>query len=241
MSRGLKTLLTVFVCLGVLATAVFLPMLIMNKSSGFNTKSYPGADLTVSSQGIEKAEFFAKTLKYPDAFKTEYKDEQADIKASVDRLTEFAVSSGVPDFLLNEMSRLQNSANVSNMDYISKEGDRLSLTHIYLEWTGDWSNWLEAYLDRDTMKILYIYVSGRCLVNNDDYAAAYPNCPPPERLGEVYGSYMGYSMDSVTALSDSRENAVEAEYSDGVNTARYKINCIYYGGNMYDIKIAPLS
>ena len=70
MSRGLKTLLTVFVCLGVLATAVFLPMLIMNKSSGFNTKSYPGADLTVSSQGIEKAEFFAKTLKYPDAFKT---------------------------------------------------------------------------------------------------------------------------------------------------------------------------
>ena len=242
MKKPLKIIISVVLCIGVVVLAALLPAAILHKHDGSAlVTQYPGEDLTVSSQGIKRAEFLAKTMHYPGAYKVEHQEAANHRQAALDARFVFAESSQVPDFLLTDMSVLSSSANAEDLTYISDSGDKLPLTHIYLEWKGDWSNWLEAYIDRDSGKVLYIYISGRCLVGNEKYAQMYPSCPSPEVIGEAYASSLGYTLGQHSVSQDPNENAIQAELSDGVNSVSYKINCIYYAGTMYDIKIAPLS
>ncbi|NCC68035.1 MAG: hypothetical protein EOM14_07565 [Clostridia bacterium] len=195
-----------------------------------------------SPVGIMRAEYMARALSTSEKFLYEDMAEASEERraSAMNILFDFITSIGVPEFLYDEISQLYDSAVVETLSINTKNGAELPVVHIYLEWQANWSNWLEAYIDEDTEQILYLYVSGSCISDEICTDGKDSQMPQLDKLASFFGEYSGYSQLSTEYTENPNENALTALYSDGSAEANYKINCIYYEGTMYDIKIEPL-
>ncbi|MEG1315800.1 MAG: hypothetical protein RSC86_00330 [Oscillospiraceae bacterium] len=241
MKSFIKPLLMLTLSIGIIIIAAVLPNALFGNSSGF-ANSYPAATDEQSPVGVMRGEYLARALGTNQSFEhnngaeATAKERQAAVKA----VLELMWAVGAPQYMLDEMNGLYDNASISTISIDTKNGARLPLIHLYLEWKGDWSNWIEVYVDVDSGKVLYFYTSGKCLANGEKYAVQYPNMPGPDEILEAYAKYCGYSAEQQTVSSNPNENALIVAYADANGRADYKINCIYYAGNMYDIKISPM-
>lgn len=49
------------------------------------------------------------------------------------------------------------------------DGSQLRLAEYYMEWYGDWKNWIKIVIDVDTLDLYQVYVSSSCLSNFERY------------------------------------------------------------------------
>jgi hypothetical protein len=102
-------------------------------------------------------------------------------------------------------------------------GGRLTLYHCWEEWTGDWSNWLEIFIDTDTREVYYFYISSSCVRNFDRYTDAVSRGFNAESAAKLWGDVVGIGTPAVGWSGDPDEPA-DAVYG----TARYRIYAKYY-------------
>lgn len=102
-------------------------------------------------------------------------------------------------------------------------GERLTMYHVWEEWTGDWSNWLEIFIDMDTKEVYYFYISSICEQNFDRYQDAISSGFDAPSAAKLWGDVVGIGSPSVSWSGDPDEPA-EAVYG----TARYRIQAKYY-------------
>lgn len=112
---------------------------------------------------------------------------------------------------------------------ITAGGDTIHVYHYYLEWTGDWSNWMEAFIDADNGDLYYLYVSSQRRANVDYSGIRMDNVSNAKRLG----SLMDFEMVSFT---DDGANEATAVYLTERSAAKYTLSCIYHVNNLLDIK-----
>ncbi len=238
MKRLLSALAVILITAAVLLLAVWLPRLFYN--DGQALIEHPAPD-TKSPVGIEKSEYLGRALSSSEEFVYESvgKVDSEQRYEILEGIFSMASDGTAPGFLLEEMESLVDTAVVERLTISTVGGAKLSLIHCYHEWKKDWSNWLDAYIDEETGKILYIYLSGKCLNNGPEYAAKYPEIISLDDLRDEYTSYMGYTMADSVYSQNPNQNALTAIYTDGSFSVKYLINRIYYAGTMYDIKIAP--
>jgi len=112
---------------------------------------------------------------------------------------------------------------------ITYGGDTIRVCHYYREWSGDWGNWLEAYVDVESGDLYYLYVSSQRKANVDYSGIRMDNRINAERLAKV----MDYELVSFT---DTNTNTATSVYLTESSAAKYNMSCIYHVNNLLDIK-----
>ena len=107
--------------------------------------------------------------------------------------------------------------------------ETIRVCHYYREWSGDWGNWMEAYLDADHGDLYYLYVSSQRRENVDYSNVRMNNRANAERLTEV----AGYELVS---FAETNANTATAVYLTERSAAKYTMSCIYHVNNLLDIK-----
>lgn len=238
MNKPLKTLLSIIFTAFIIILAAWLPKALFGEAAD-NTNE-PKAMDKESPVGIMRTEYLARALMTSEKFLYEdyaEVDTEQRIKA-MKTLYDFLLKTEAPDFLYTEMEQFTDSAVVESLSINTKGGAKLPVIHIYYEWQVNWSNWFEVYLDGESGKILYLYASGSCI--NSVLTEKQPQVPSLNLIAAVFAEHTGYTQLNSYASDNPNENAVTILYSDGTEEEEYKINCIYYPGTMYDLKIAPL-
>ncbi|MEG1461222.1 MAG: hypothetical protein RSC51_07600, partial [Oscillospiraceae bacterium] len=241
MKKHLTTLLMLALSLVVIIAAALIPNAIFGNSQ--SSQGVPPDAMDANSPvGVMRGEFLARALGSEQSFQHSASAEanEGERTLAVKAIYELLSAIGAPQYMLEEMDGLYRNASIISDTIHTKSGAKLPLIHLYLEWNDDWSNWIEVYVDAESGKVLYFYASGRCVTGSEKYTSLYPQMPTSEQISEAYGKYCGYVAQKKTLLPNPNENALIASYSDEFGSADYKINCIYYAGNMYDIKISPL-
>ncbi|MGI5986205.1 MAG: hypothetical protein GXY01_06030 [Clostridiales bacterium] len=239
MNKLLRILLPILLTASIILLAAWLPKEIFKDT--YDELDGPKAMDKESPVGIMRSKYLARALCTSERFL--YEDEEAvnpEQRAEIlQTLFDFFSKIGVPEFFYAELETLNDSAVIGSMSINTKGGAKLPVIHIYLEWEVFWSNWLEAYIDADTGKILYLYISGSC-IDNTIIQNKSGQKPTLDVVTAVFGEHTGYIAQGVEYSTNPNENAVIVRYSDGTAEAEYKINNVYYEGTMYDLKIMPL-
>lgn len=239
MKRFLPSVGIVLITAVVLLLCSTLPKLLLNEKHP--QIEHPALD-SESPQGIEKCEYLGRALSSSEKFiyNIEGKVDNEKRREIIEGLLNLSKDGTAPEFLTNEMGGIVDSVIIENLTISTVGGAELSLIHCYYEWTHDWSNWIEVYIDAETGKLLYIYMSGQCLGDGAGFAESYPEIISLEGLRDVYAEYMGFTATDSVYSQNPNENAITVTYTDGTSSVNYHINRIYYPGTMYDIKIAPM-
>ena len=112
---------------------------------------------------------------------------------------------------------------------ITYGGETIRVCHYFREWSGDWGNWMEAYVDADSGDPYYLYVSSQRKANAD-----YSDIRMDNRSNaELLASAAGFELISFT---ETGANAASAVYLTGNSAAKYTMSCIYHVNNLLDIK-----
>lgn len=69
--------------------------------------------------------------------------------------------------LVDDIDILNNGVNLFTVT--DDDGSQLRLAEYYMEWYGDWKNWIKIVIDVDTLDLYQVYVSSSCLSNFDLY------------------------------------------------------------------------
>lgn len=102
-------------------------------------------------------------------------------------------------------------------------GGRLTLYHCWEEWTGDWSNWLEMFIDTDTREVYYFYISSSCVQNFERYTDAVSRGFNAESAAKLWGDVVGIGTPAVS-WSGNPDEPADAVYG----TVRYRVYAKYY-------------
>jgi len=110
----------------------------------------------------------------------------------------------------------------SGEEYLNVD-DRLSIYHSWSEWTGDWSNWLDVFIDMETKEVLYFYLSSQCQRNFERYREIVPTDYNTEAAAERWGNAIGLQLTDCS-WSGNPEEYADALYGD----MRYRVSMKYY-------------
>ena len=238
MNKSIKTLISIILTAIVIILAAWLPKAIFGGAQ--DDPDAPRATDKESPVGIMRAEYLSRALMTSERFLYEdYAELDSEQRAvAMQTLFDFMAKLEVPAFLNTEMEQIKDSATVESLSINTKGGAELPVIRIFLDWQHNWKNWLDVYIDAESGKILYLYASGSCLNNViTDKTSIVPSL---ELIAAVFEKHTGYTKVSSEYTDNPNENAINVHYSDGTADEEYKINCIYYPGTMYDLKIAPL-
>jgi hypothetical protein len=114
----------------------------------------------------------------------------------------------------------------------------LDVFHYWREWTGDWGNWLEIYIDLETREVYYFYASSGCKQNFESYADVLSPDFDAAAAAVLWGKAAGLGEPTVSRLTDEGDGQVLARYGD----MRYIISVVYYydagyPSILYDLKV----
>jgi hypothetical protein len=149
-----------------------------------------------------------------------------ELSAVIDKGNDRALETGAK--LASDIaSRLTLDVGVSQSSVRGEElltvGGNLHLYHCWNQWTGDWSNWLEVYINTDTREVYYFYISSSCKKNFDRYTDAISPGFNAEPAASLWGDTIGLGTPAVVWSGDP-EDPAEAVYGD----KGYSISAQYY-------------
>jgi hypothetical protein len=110
--------------------------------------------------------------------------------------------------------------------------------HYYIQWRGDWRNWLDLYMDADTQEIYYLYVSSGCENRQEDYAKLPAEQVLPETLARTILEEWGMTVAEIQEGADAQ--TVSALCRDETGSSTYQVNCSYYPGSLLDCRVQLL-
>lgn len=119
---------------------------------------------------------------------------------------------------------------------LSDGENSMRLCRMWVQDQGDWTNWLDVYIDAETGFVFYLYVSSICLSNSMDYSDSLDpgfNC---KTVADVIAAETGYGLEMLSWSGRAEDTATAYTYSDG-EAIIWSINCSYYPSSMLDLKI----
>ena len=106
----------------------------------------------------------------------------------------------------------------------------------WVEWQGDWRNWLDVCFDADSGELYYLYLSSECLSSYSDYIGAVPAQFGAAYVAEILADEMDYELLYLD-VPDDDANSIIASYLCGGSALRLRISCIYHESVLMDVKV----
>ena len=120
---------------------------------------------------------------------------------------------------------------------VSYEGESIELCRMWLQDQGDWTNWVDVYIDAETGFVYYLYISGICIYNNAEYLKAFEVSPDCKNIASYIAEKYGYNLEIVN-WSGKSEDSAKVFMRLGGEALVWNINCSYHPGSLVDIKIS---
>lgn len=120
---------------------------------------------------------------------------------------------------------------------VSYEGESIELCRMWLQDQGDWTNWVDIYIDAETGFVYYLYISGICVYNNTEYLDAFDVNPDCRNIASYIAEKYGYNLEIVN-WSGKSEDSAKVFMRLGGEALVWNINCSYHPGSLMDIKIS---
>ena len=108
--------------------------------------------------------------------------------------------------------------------------------HYYIQWRGDWRNWLDLYIDADTEEIYYLYASSGCEDNQEMYSQ-FPEVTT-ESVARTILEDCGMTVAEILEGEDAQ--TVSALCRDETGSSTYRVSCSYYPGSLLDCRVQLL-
>ena len=119
---------------------------------------------------------------------------------------------------------LQDYRQTSSGENWLETQEGLRLYHCWREWTGDWSNWLELYIDMDTLEVYSFYLSTLCLRSFESYQGMLPDSFDNTDAAALWGDALGLGLPVDTKWSGNAEEAALVQF-EGIS---YRVSSKYY-------------
>lgn len=117
------------------------------------------------------------------------------------------------------------------------DGDNsLRLCRMWVQDQGDWTNWLDVYIDVDTGFVYYLYISSICLYNPDRYYSSFDSSFNTKNVADIIAKETGFNL-KVLNWSGQNEDTGTAYTAFNGESLIWSINCSVYPSSMVDIKI----
>ncbi|MBE7017334.1 MAG: hypothetical protein E7420_04170 [Ruminococcaceae bacterium] len=120
---------------------------------------------------------------------------------------------------------------------VTYENETIELCRMWLQDQGDWTNWVDVYIDAETGFIYYMYVSGICVYNNSQYLNALETAPDCKSIASIVAAESGYNLELVN-WSGKSEDTAKVFTRIGGESLVWNINCSYHPGSIIDIQIS---
>lgn len=153
-----------------------------------------------------------------------------DIKAELERRFQIAYQA----FLVDLSPALDIESQDSEFYFITNaEGETMRVWRYYCEWSGDWRNWVEIYIDADTLEVYYFYFSsgreseaGESVDSKalDIYTAA-----------EIWREL--YEFDQIENMKERSSESLIASFKAPNQSAEYLFELRYYPESLFDFRV----
>ncbi len=120
---------------------------------------------------------------------------------------------------------------------VSFEGKSIDLCRMWLQDQGDWTNWVDVYMDANTGFIYHLYVSSICVYNNDKYTNALEVHPDCKTIASRIADEYGYNLEIVN-WSGKSEDSAKIFTRLGGDALVWNVSCSYHPASLIDIKIS---
>lgn len=140
------------------------------------------------------------------------------------------------DMVMDEAKGIVSSEGNEFFELTDHEGKTMRIWHSWSEWSGEWKNWFDVYIDIDSLDIYYLYLSSECLVKPRSYVPEpFPYSDAMNAAGH-WQSVCGYELIGVSWSGEPTETAASIYLFDN-DAIHYGINCIYHPGILFDLRI----
>ena len=157
--------------------------------------------------------------------------EKKDIDKCTQRMSE------IVDMCVIDLQR--GSANSAGSEYISVTNDEektIRICRMWMEFQGDWNNWIDVCFDMDTGEVYYLYVSSKCISNAENYIDALPDGFNTQTAAEQIAHERGSELVKVVWSGKTGDTAT-AVYLDGGSAVCMELTCTYYQASLLDVKL----
>lgn len=223
MTEKLRTIIAASLTAAILVAAALVPLAFRDRAE------------TVEKTGLdagERAALFAEYWSGNGDVKSERIEKPS--KSSVEAC-EKLMDDFVEKYTLDEELSGSDTRG-SEYTLISGENGDMRICRMWMQYKGDWQNWMDMCFDMDTGSVYYFYMSSECLFNGNRYlgkveggldaAAVADKIAEELRLDLEYLDWSGKSEDAATAV-----------YITNGRALRLSINCIYYESTLIDVKV----
>ena len=120
---------------------------------------------------------------------------------------------------------------------VRSNSGQVNVCRKWVEWQGDWRNWLDVCFDADSGELYYFYLSSECLSDFSAYRGLLPAQFGPAYVAEVLGDELGYELLYLD-VPEGDPNSIIASYACGGSALRLNISCMYHESMLLDVKIS---
>ena len=120
---------------------------------------------------------------------------------------------------------------------LSDMENSMRMCHMWVQDQGDWTNWMDIYMDVDTGFVYYLYVSSICLNNAVLYYDAVGPDMGAKLVADRISAETGFGLEILSWSGKAEDTATAYTYSNGESLI-WNINCSYYPSSMLDLKIS---
>ena len=221
LSEKIKTYVYIGTALFVFLIACFLPLAFSGGSDANEERDSENAALFVKFTNNEK---YVRT-------KVNKKISNNKVKACEEIFDEI-----ISEYIIDSTPRKTVNEGTEFIT-VSFEGKSIDLCRMWLQDQGDWTNWVDVYMDANTGFIYYLYVSGICVYNNDKYINALEETPDCKSIASRVAEKYGYNLEIVN-WSGKNEDSAKAFTRLGGDALIWNISCSYHPASLIDIKIS---
>ena len=182
----------------------------------------------------ERAAVFSAYWDEPDGSRVSMKNE-GKLEPEVQKACEERMSVIMDSCRIDQQTGAAKKEGSEYFTLVSKAGD-VNICRKWVEWQGDWRNWMDVCFDADSGELYYLYVSAECLSNYKSYTGALPAEFGAAYIAECLGKEMGYELLYLDVPEDN-PNSMIASYHCGSSALRLRINCNYHESVLLDVLI----
>lgn len=180
----------------------------------------------------ERAVMFAKYISKDNSvrYKTDDKPEKSEIKycsAVLDKIVE--------EYRIDNVSG-KTITEGSDFLVLSDGENSMRVCRMWVQDQGDWTNWIDVYIDADTGFIYSLYISSICMYNGNDYYSAIEGDFNAKTVADLIAKETGFEL-KVLNWSGKAEDTATAYTAMNGEAIIWNINCSYYASSMLDVKI----
>ena len=180
----------------------------------------------------ERASMFAKYLDSDKSVKVRVNDkpDKAELKYCeklFENIYDFCIVDNAEGKIITQDHQFLSLSDGENI---------MNVCRMWIQDQGDWTNWLDVYMDVDTGFIYYLYVSSICLSNGGQYYDAFPAELNARQIADFIASETGFELKLLNWSGNAEDTAAAYTAMDG-EAIIWEINCSSYPSSMLDVKI----